>query len=48
MRIIANMARGPMLSGAMRAQAEVAAPTAEFSPQTIVVTAHVNAMFVLK
>jgi uncharacterized protein YggE len=47
-RVIANMARGPMVAGAMRAQAEVAAPTAEFSPQTIVVTAHVNAMFVLK
>src|SRR5882724_2797752 len=48
-RVIANMARGPMpmVAGAMRAQAE-AAPTAEFSPQTIVVTAHVNALFVLK
>ncbi len=48
-RVVANMARGPMpmLAGAMRAQAE-AAPTAEFSPQTIVVTAHVNALFVLK
>jgi hypothetical protein len=47
-RIIANMARGPMMAGAMRGQAEVPAPTAEFSPQTIQVTAHVNAMFVLK
>jgi len=48
-RVIANMARGPvpMLAGALRAQAE-AAPTAEFTPQTIVVTAHVNALFVLK
>jgi uncharacterized protein YggE len=48
-RVIANMARGPvpMLAGALRGQAE-AAPTAEFSPQTIVVTAHVNALFVLK
>lgn len=48
-RVIANMARGPMpmVAGAMRAQAE-AAPTAEFSPQTIIVTAHVNALFVLK
>jgi uncharacterized protein YggE len=48
-RVIANMARGPvpMLAGAMRGQAD-AAPTAEFSPQTIVVTAHVNALFVLK
>jgi hypothetical protein len=36
-----------MLAGALRAQAE-AAPTAEFTPQTIVVTAHVNALFVLK
>jgi uncharacterized protein YggE len=48
-RVIANMARGPMpmMAGALRGQAE-AAPTAEFSPQTIVVTAHVNALFVLK
>ncbi len=47
-RVIANMARGPavpMMAGAMRAEA---APTAEFSPQTIQVTAHVNALFVLK
>ena len=47
-RVIANMARGPlpMMAGAMQAQSQ--APTAEFSPQTIQVTAHVNAMFVLK
>lgn len=47
-RVIANMARGPMpmLAGALRSEA--AAPTAEFSPQTIQVTAHVNALFVLK
>jgi uncharacterized protein len=32
----------------MRAQAQAPAPTAEFSPQNIVVTAHVNAMFGLK
>jgi uncharacterized protein len=33
----------------MRAQAEAAvAPTSEFSPQNIVVTAHVNALFTLK
>lgn len=46
-RVIANMARGPMpmMAGAMRAEA---APTEEFSPQTIVVTAHVNAMFLMK
>src|SRR5450432_1206955 len=37
-RVVANMARGPMpmMAGALRGQAE-AAPTAEFSPQTIVV-----------
>ncbi len=48
-RVIANMARGPMpmMAGALRVQSE-AAPTAEFSPQTIQVTAHVNALFVLK
>lgn len=47
-RVIANMARGPapMMAGALRVGE--AAPTAEFSPQTIVVTAHVNALFVLK
>ncbi|PYX86955.1 MAG: hypothetical protein DMG68_13480 [Acidobacteria bacterium] len=32
----------------MRAQAQAPAPTAEFSPQNIVVNAHVNAMFGLK
>lgn len=31
-----------------RKEAEYAAPTSEFSPQAIVVTAHVNAVFVLK
>jgi uncharacterized protein YggE len=48
-RVIANMSRGPMpmMAGAMRVQADVA-PTAEFSPQTIVVTAHVNALFALR
>ncbi len=44
-RIMAPMAR-PM--GMMRAQAEVSAPTEEFTPQTVNVTAHVNAMFTLK
>jgi len=48
-RVIANMARGPapMMAGALKVQSE-AAPTEEFSPQTIQVTAHVNALFVLK
>ena len=48
-RVIANMARGPMpmMAGGLRVQSD-AAPTAEFSPQTIQVTAHVNALFVLK
>lgn len=32
----------------MRAQAETAPPTAEFTPQSITVTAHVNAVFDLK
>jgi hypothetical protein len=32
----------------MRAQAEAAPPTAEFTPQSITVTAHVNALFELK
>jgi uncharacterized protein YggE len=32
----------------MRAQAETAPPTAEFTPQSITVTAHVNALFELK
>lgn len=34
--------------GAMRAEAAPAPPTAEFTPQKVVVTAHVNAMFALK
>ena len=41
----------PMVAGGvamMRAQTQAPAPTAEFSPQNIVVTAHVNAMFGLK
>jgi len=39
----------PMIMGQARMKAETApAPTAEFSPQTITVTAHVNAMFTLK
>jgi len=33
---------------AMQAMANVPAPTEEFSPQNVTVTAHVNAMFVLK
>jgi uncharacterized protein YggE len=32
----------------MRAQAEAAPPTAEFTPQSITVTAHINALFELK
>src|SRR5579864_618939 len=32
----------------MRTQAEAAPPTQEFTPQNVTVTAHVNAMFVLK
>ncbi len=32
----------------MRAQSEAASPTAEFTPQSITVTAHVNALFELK
>jgi uncharacterized protein len=32
----------------MRAQAEAAPPTQEFTPQNVTVTAHVNAMFTLK
>lgn len=38
----------PMAMGAMKSMAGVAAPTAEFTPQTVNVTAHVNAMFALK
>jgi hypothetical protein len=33
---------------AMKMEAGAAAPTEEFSPQAIVVTAHVNAMFSLR
>ena len=43
-RVIAQAGRGPMRTMA----AEVAPPTEEFSPQKIVVTAHVNALFALK
>lgn len=43
-RVVAPMA-GAMK---MRAMEGVAAPTEEFSPQSIVVTAHVNAMFALR
>jgi uncharacterized protein YggE len=45
-RIMAPLAAQPM--SAMRAQAEAPTPTAEFSPQNVLVTAHVNAMFTLK
>ena len=45
-RIMAPLAAQPM--SAMRAQAESPTPTAEFSPQNVLVTAHVNAMFTLK
>jgi uncharacterized protein YggE len=45
-RIMAPLTAQPM--SAMRAQAEAPTPTAEFSPQNILVTAHVNAMFTLK
>lgn len=38
----------PMARQAMRAEAAAPPPTAEFSPQKIVVTAHVNALFLLK
>ncbi|HEY1270583.1 MAG TPA: SIMPL domain-containing protein [Terriglobales bacterium] len=45
-RIVTPLAR-PMAM--MRAQgAETPAPTEEFSPQSVIVTAHVNAMFTLK
>jgi len=37
-----------MLARAMRAEAAAPAPTAEFTPQKITVTAHVNALFLLK
>jgi len=45
-RIVAPMNARVMES--MGAAAKLAAPTAEFSPQNIQVTAHVNAMFALK
>jgi hypothetical protein len=32
----------------MRAEAAAPVPTAEFSPQKITVTAHINALFLLK
>jgi uncharacterized protein YggE len=39
----------PMMSArVMRAEAAAPAPTAEFTPQKITVTAHVNALFLLK
>ncbi len=39
----------PMMSArVMRAEAAAPAPTAEFTPQKITVTAHVNALFMLK
>ncbi|PYX91635.1 MAG: hypothetical protein DMG71_19760 [Acidobacteria bacterium] len=44
---IRPMPMSPRMLG-MRAQAEVAPPTQEFTPQNITVTAHVNAMFTLK
>jgi uncharacterized protein len=44
-RVVAPMPRHAM---AMAMQAEAPAPTEEFSPQNITVTAHVNAMFELK
>jgi uncharacterized protein len=43
-RVIAPMAR----SGVMRAMEAAPAPTQEFTPQNVTVTAHVNAMFALK
>jgi len=43
--IIQGKVMQPMM---MRAQAEAAPPTAEFTPQSITVTAHVNALFELK
>jgi uncharacterized protein YggE len=44
-RVLAPMPRRAM---AMNAQALTPAPTEEFSPQNVTITAHVNAMFVLK
>jgi hypothetical protein len=45
MRVISPMAPRAM---AMKMGAGTPAPTEEFSPQTIVVTAHVNALFSLR
>ena len=36
------------MMGVRAMRAEAAAPTAEFVPQKILVTAHVNALFLLK
>src|SRR5712692_9283150 len=46
MRIVAPMAGRPMAN--MRMEAAAPAPTEEFTPQNIVITAHVNAMFTLR
>jgi uncharacterized protein YggE len=46
-RVLTAPAPSPMMMKAAGAEA-APAPTAEFSPQQIVVTAHVNAMFTLK
>jgi uncharacterized protein len=43
--IIRGKVMQPMM---MRAQAEAAPPTAEFTPQSISVTAHINALFEMK
>ncbi len=45
-RPVPLMARTPVVM--MRAQAEPAAPTEEFTPQNVTVTAHVNALFNLR
>jgi uncharacterized protein len=45
-RVLAPIPRRVMAVGAMAAQTP--APTEEFSPQNVRITAHVNAMFVLK
>jgi uncharacterized protein YggE len=39
---------GPMRSRAMAGMAKLEAPTEEFSPQNVTITAHVNATFLLK
>jgi uncharacterized protein YggE len=44
--IVASMAGHPMAN--MRMEAAAPVPTEEFTPQNIVVTAHVNAMFTLR